>query len=178
MRLIVLYGMPAAGKLTVAQELKAITSLPVFHNHMVVDLLLSTFEFGSAPFVTLREEIWLAFFREAARAKLPGLIFTFAPETTVRDSFIPALVETVQSEGGSVEFAELICPLDEIRRRIAEPSRREYGKLASVELFEELHRKQIFTSMKMPKPKITVDTGACTAEEAALAIARALDLVG
>jgi chloramphenicol 3-O-phosphotransferase len=175
-RLIVLYGMPAAGKLTVAQELKAITGLPVFHNHLVVDLLLSTFEFGSAPFVTLREEIWLAFFREAARANLPGLIFTFAPETTVQASFIPALVETVRGEGGSVEFAELVCPLDEIKRRIAEPSRREYGKLASVEMFEELHRKQVFRSMEMPEPKITVDTGTCTPAEAALLIARALDL--
>ncbi len=177
MRLIVLYGMPAAGKLTVAQELKAITGLPLFHNHLVVDLLLSTFEFGSAPFVELREEIWLSFFREAARAKLPGLIFTFAPETTVRAEFIPALVETVRGEGGTVEFAELVCPLDEIRKRIAEPSRRECGKLASVDLFEELHAARRFDAPVMPAPKITVDTSTCTAAEAAREIAGALELL-
>ncbi len=176
MRLIVLYGMPAAGKLTVAQELKAITGLPLFHNHLVVDLLLSTFEFGSAPFVELREEIWLSFFREAARAKLPGLIFTFAPEATVRASFIPTLVETVHGEGGTVEFAELVCPLDEIRRRIAEPSRREFGKLASVELFEELNAERSFDALTMPAPKITVDTSTYTPAEAAKAIAHALGL--
>ncbi|WP_058187968.1 P-loop NTPase family protein [Terracidiphilus gabretensis] len=176
MRLIVLYGMPAAGKLTVAQELKAITGLPLFHNHLVVDLLLSTFEFGSAPFVELREEIWLSFFREAARAKQPGLIFTFAPEATVRATFIPTLVETVQGEGGTVEFAELVCPLDEIRRRIAEPSRREYGKLASVELFEEMHAARSFDVLVMPTPKITVDTSTCTPAETARAIARAFKL--
>jgi chloramphenicol 3-O-phosphotransferase len=176
MRLIVLYGMPAAGKLTVAQELKAITGLPLFHNHLVVDLLLSTFAFGSAPFVELREEIWISFFREAARAKLPGLIFTFASEATVRAEFIPTLVETVRGEGGTVEFAELVCPLDEIRRRIAEPSRREYGKLASVELFEELHAARSFDALTMPTPKITVDTSTCTPVEAARAIARALEL--
>jgi chloramphenicol 3-O-phosphotransferase len=176
MRLIVLYGMPASGKLTVAQELKAITGLPLFHNHLVVDLLLSTFAFGSAPFVELREEIWLSFFREAVRATLPGLIFTFAPEATVRAGFIPTLVETVRGEGGTVEFAELVCPLDEIRRRIEAPSRREYGKLASLELFEELQAARTFEALTMPAPKITVDTSTCTAAEAAQAIARALEL--
>jgi len=176
MRLIVLYGMPAAGKLTVAQELKAITGLPLFHNHLVVDLLLSTFEFGSEPFVALREEIWLSFFREAARARLPGLIFTFAPEATVRASFLPALMETVQGEGGTVEFVELICPLDEIRRRIAEPSRREFGKLASVEMFDELHAARVFDALEMPAPVITVDTSKSAAAEAARRIADALGL--
>ena len=176
MRLIVLYGMPAAGKLTVAQELKAITGLPVFHNHLVVDLLLSTFEFGSEPFVALREEIWLSFFREAARTKLPGLIFTFAPETTVRPLFMPTLVETVRGEGGTVEFAQLICPVEEIRKRIANPSRREFGKLASVELFEELRAARVFDAFDMPEPKITVDTSTCTPAEAAREIARVLAL--
>lgn len=178
MRLIVLYGLPAAGKLTVAQELKTTTGLPLFHNHLVVDLLLSTFEFGSEPFVALREEIWLSFFREACRAKLPGMIFTFAPEATVRASFIPALVEMVRGEGGTVEFAELVCPVDEIKRRIAEPSRQEYGKLASVELFEQLHAARSFDALEMPTPKITVDTSTCTPKFAAQTIARALKLIG
>ena len=51
MRLIFIYGMPATGKLTVARELARITGFNVFHNHLVVDLLLSIFEFGSKPFV-------------------------------------------------------------------------------------------------------------------------------
>jgi len=56
----------------------------VFHNHLAVDLLLSVFDFGSAPFVEIREEIWLSVFERACRAGLPGLIFTFAPETKIR----------------------------------------------------------------------------------------------
>ncbi len=45
MRLIVLYGMPAMGKLTVAKELQKLCGYELFHNHLTVDLLLSTFEF-------------------------------------------------------------------------------------------------------------------------------------
>src|ERR1700756_2875406 len=117
MRLIFLYGMPATGKLTVAQELKALTGFQLFHNHLAVDLLLSTFEFGTEPFVVLREQIWLSVFEQAARAGMPGLIFTFAPESTVRASFIPELLKLIESAGGTVDFAQLTCPPDEIRRR-------------------------------------------------------------
>ena len=89
MRLIFLYGMPATGKLTVAQELAAVTGYRPFHNHLAVDLLLSVFEFGSPAFVELRETIWLSVFEQACRSGLPGLIFTFAPERTVRPQSLP-----------------------------------------------------------------------------------------
>jgi hypothetical protein len=176
MRLIFLYGMPATGKLTVAHELKALTGFQLFHNHYVVDLLTSTFEFGSEPFVVLREQIWLSVFEHAGRAGLPGMIFTFAPEVTVRDSFVAQTVKVVEDGGGTVEFAELTCPLDEIRRRIANPSRHHFGKLTSVELFDRLWAAKTFDRPAMPAPKISVDTSAVTPARAALQIARALNL--
>jgi hypothetical protein len=43
MRLVFIYGIPATGKLTVAQELAKRTGYSLFHNHLVVDLLLSLF---------------------------------------------------------------------------------------------------------------------------------------
>jgi hypothetical protein len=177
MRLIFLYGLPATGKLTVAHELKALTGFQLFHNHLVVDLLLSTFEFGSEPFVLLREQIWLSVFEQAIRAGLPGLIFTFAPEATVRDSFIPATLKTIEAAGGTVDFAALTCPIDEIRRRLAHPSRHRFGKLTSVELFDQLLAADTFSRPRMPEPKISVDTSVGTPARAALEIARALGIM-
>ena len=78
LKLIFIYGLPASGKLTVAQELATMTGLKLFHNHVVVDLLLDVFEFGSPSFVELREKIWIDTFTQACRSQLPGLIFTFA----------------------------------------------------------------------------------------------------
>jgi hypothetical protein len=176
MRLIFIYGMPAAGKLTVAQELKVITGFPVFHNHLVVDLLTSLFEFGSEPFVVLREQIWLAVFEQAALAGLPGLIFTFAPEGTVRPGFMAAAIETVEKAGGTVEFVELVCPEDEIKRRLAHPSRRRFGKLTSTTIFDELKAAGSLDALKMPEPKVRVDTNANSPARAALEIARGLGL--
>jgi hypothetical protein len=63
--------MPATGKLTVAQKLKALSGFQLFHNHLAADLLLSTFAFGSDRLVVLREHIWLSVFEQAIRAGLP-----------------------------------------------------------------------------------------------------------
>jgi hypothetical protein len=178
MKLAFIYGMPAAGKLTVAQELAGLTGYKLFHNHQVVDLLLSMFEFGSEPFVELREEIWLSVFEQVCRSKLPGLIFTFAPEATVRPTFVGEAVRTVAAAGGEVEFVELTCPVEELKRRIDSPSRRAHQKLTSVALFEELHTGGTFNALQMPKPRVVVDTSLCTPARAALQIARALGVSG
>ena len=87
MNLIFLFGMPSVGKLTVAQELSNLTDFKVFHNHLTVDLVTSLFEFGSVPFIELREKIWLETFSQALQANMLGLIFTFAFDQTVSNNF-------------------------------------------------------------------------------------------
>ena len=176
MKLIFIYGLPASGKLTVGEELASMTGYKLFHNHLVVDLLLPVFEFGSGPFVQLREEIWLSVFEEACRSQLPGLIFTFAPERTVRPQLIQEALEIVNQAGGEVEFVELVCPLDELKARINSASRLRYQKLASLSLFEQLHADGSFDSAHMPRPRLTVDTSRCTPAEAALQILQTLKL--
>jgi hypothetical protein len=176
MRLVFIYGLPATGKLTVASELAAMTGFRLFHNHLAVDLLLSVFDFGSEPFVALREEIWLSVFREAARNRVAGLIFTFAPEPTVRTGFIGDVLRTVAEEGGEVSFVELVCPLAELKRRVDSASRVQYQKLTSVALFEELHAKGAFDASHMPRPVLSLDTSAYSPFEAATEIARTLRL--
>lgn len=152
MRLIFIYGMPGTGKLTVARDLARITGFNVFHNHLAVDLLLSILEFGSEPFVELREEIWLSVFRQAAEHEVPGLIFTFAPEETVRPVFIPSTVNSIADSGGTAEFVYHTCPVAELKRRIPDPSRLQYKKLSSVALFEQLHADGRFSDFAMSEP--------------------------
>jgi len=177
MKLIFIYGMPATGKLTVAKELVAITGYKLFHNHLVVDLLQTVFEFGSSQFVALREEFWLSIFDQACRSELPGMIFTFAPESTVRPEFIGNVIKTVSAAGGEVDFIELTCPVPELKRRMGGLSRLQYKKLTSVPLFEQLLDEGSFEADYMPEPKLSIDTGENQPARAALQIARALDLI-
>jgi len=177
MKLIFIYGMPAVGKLTVAQELVTVTGFKLFHNHLVVDLLQTVFEFGTPQFVELREQIWLSIFDQAARSGLTGMIFTFNPESSVRGEFIEKTVKTVEGAGGEVDFVELTSPLAELKRRMGSMSRLQYKKLTSVPLFEELHGEGVFDVSYMPAPRVSIDTSANQPARAALEIARALDLM-
>jgi hypothetical protein len=177
-RLIFIYGLPATGKLTVARKLAAKTGFKLFHNHLVVDLLLSVFEFGSPEFVRLREEIWLAVMNEACNAGISGLIFTFAPERTVRPAFVSEIEKIIAEANGRLDFVELVCPLEELKRRMGDVTRSEFGKLTSVDLFEQLLADGVFNTPRMPKAAVTIDTCACSAIEAADQIVQALGLVG
>ena len=176
MKLIFIYGLPATGKLTVAQELALMTGFKLFHNHLAVDLLLSVFDFGSPQFVALREEIWLSVFTQACHSQLSGLIFTFAPESTVRPNFISNMLSKVTSADGEVDFIELHCPLPELKQRIASPSRFQHKKLTSLSLFEQLHNNGALDTSSMPKPRLSIDTSLCTAAQAAAQITQELAL--
>jgi broad-specificity NMP kinase len=176
MNLIFIYGKPATGKLTVARELAKLTGYKLFHNHQTVDLLLPVFEFGSKPFVELREEIWVKVFARAAKERLHGLIFTFAPETTVQPKFIDHVLDAVEPAGSRVRFVELTCAMDEVYRRIDNKSRQQSGKITSHEVYEKLEAAGVFSTSHMPKADVTVDTGKLSPAEAAMKIAKELRL--
>jgi hypothetical protein len=131
MDLVFLHGGAASGKLTTARALEELLGYPVSHNHLVVDMLLPIFPFSSEPFVRLREQFWLAVFREAAIAGR-STTFTFAPERTVPEGFALRTRQIVQAGGGRVCFVRLTVDHVEQERRITEPSRREFYKLADL----------------------------------------------
>ena len=158
MKLIFLHGMPGVGKLTVARELQKLTGFKLFHNHLTVDLVGSVFEFGSQPFVELREKIWLEVFSQAAEAPLDGLIFTFAYDRSVRKSFIENVCNDFGSNGGEVLFVELKCSPEELERRITDPARQRFGKLVSLEQFRELNEAGSFIDPGIPGERCVLDT--------------------
>jgi chloramphenicol 3-O-phosphotransferase len=176
LKLIFLHGLPGVGKLTVARALAELTGFRLFHNHLTVDLVGSVFEFGSPPFVELREAIWLSVFSQAAAAGLSGLIFTFAYDRTVRGGFVQSTREVVESSGGEVLFVGLSCSTEELERRIEQPSRRGFGKLNSVAMFRELSEAGAFVNPGIPAGRLIVDTTDISAPDAARLIVSQLGL--
>ena len=74
MKLVLLFGNAAVGKMTVGQELMKITDLRLFHNHMTIEPVLEIFGgFHSEAIRRMREVV----FEEFAQSGLAGLIFTF-----------------------------------------------------------------------------------------------------
>lgn len=170
MKLLFLHGPPAVGKLTVAREVAARTGWRLLHNHLTVDLVLSVYDFGTPGFVALREEIWLAVIRRALADRLPGLIFTFNPESSVPQRFIDELFAEVPRKGGKIVSVGLHAPEEEIERRLGAASRREHGKLVDLALYRRLREAGAFASPRIPQNRLLLDTVALTPAEAAARI--------
>ena len=74
MKLVIIMGNAAVGKMTVGQELMKQTGLRLFHNHMTIELVLEVFgKFSGNAVYRLRDVI----FEEFAASDLEGLIFTY-----------------------------------------------------------------------------------------------------
>jgi hypothetical protein len=167
--LVFLHGPAAAGKLTTARAIEGLVGYPVFHNHLVVDLLLPLFSFGSPPFVRLREQFWLAVFAEAAVAGR-SLVFTFTPEATVAAGFPQEVRRVVEGGGGRVRFVRLLVGEPEQERRITDPGRREFDKLTDV---STLRRLRHGPRGERPPADLEIDTERSSpAESAALVVDR------
>lgn len=177
MQLIFIWGGAASGKLTVATELARLTSLPLFHNHLVVDALLERLEFGEPEFIRLREHMWMAAF-ETAATQGRSLIFTFAPEATVPEGFPERVRAVVEEAGGEVCFARLLVSRATQEARIGEESRRKFHKLVSLDLLRDLRAQFEASEAAMPAAGIVIDTELDGPESAALQIARAFNLPG
>jgi hypothetical protein len=170
---VVIYGPPASGKLTIAQQVSQLTKLKLFHNHLTVDLLLSVFEFGSPAFVDLREQIWLSVMLEAIDAKI-GLIFTFAPERTVSEGFLNLLINEATSSGADVRLVELVCSEAKIEQRLAGKSRKQFGKLSSIKEYRKLRAAGVFAVPNTLIPDLKIDTTVSAPTASAARIAEML----
>lgn len=115
MHLVMVFGPPAVGKMTVGHELTKRTGYKLFHNHMTVEPMLDIFPFDSPSFGRLVDEIRRRVIEEAVLADLPGLVFTFVWGLDVEEDtrLVASYADIVESAGGRVSFVELYADLGE-----------------------------------------------------------------
>lgn len=116
MKLLLIYGSPAVGKLTVANEIAKLTDFKVFHNHLTIDCVLPVFEFGSPGFFDLVHLIRLEIIAEAARQKV-NLIYTFCYAKDIDDEHVEKVTQTVTENGGEVCYVLLTAEKSVIEKR-------------------------------------------------------------
>ncbi len=108
-KLVILFGPPAVGKMTVGRELEKISGLKLFHNHMTIEIVLPFFEFGSKEFNKLTGNFRRQILEEVAKSDLPGLIFTFVWDFNQESEkkFIDSLTSIFHDVGGESFYIEL-----------------------------------------------------------------------
>jgi len=105
-KLVLLFGTSAVGKMTVGQELAKITELKLFHNHMTIEPVIEIFGTLNRTAVNrLREVI----FEEFARSDNYGLIFTYVWALDQPEEW--AYVEKIKAifEGADIYYVELVA---------------------------------------------------------------------
>jgi hypothetical protein len=70
MKLILLYGAPAVGKLTVGRELSRITGIGLAHNHLTINAAREAFGWGTPAFQRAIHRLRFVIIEEAAAEKL------------------------------------------------------------------------------------------------------------
>ncbi len=115
MKLILLFGPQAAGKMTVGEELEKMTELKLFHNHMAIEFVTPFFSYGTTEGKRLvnlfREEI----FEAVAKSDMYGLIFTYVWAFDQQEDwdYVDKLCRIFEEKGGTVYWVELEADLQE-----------------------------------------------------------------
>ena len=164
MKLLIIHGAPAAGKLTVANEVAKRAAFKVFHNHLSIDCVKPVFEFGSPEFWRVVGHIRLRTIAEAARANI-DVIHTFCYEFGTDDRLFNEIISAAEDNGGEVHLVLLVCD-DEVRRgRMANESRVRIGKLTDP---DSVGRSKLNLTTPLPgRETLTIDTTGTRPEEAA-----------
>jgi len=114
MKLVVIFGPHAVGKMTVGQHLSQLTGLKLFHNHMTIDTVSDLFE--NAPsersrlIALFRKEIFDAFVKTDEK----GMVFTYmwALDDQSDWDYIQQLETLFLSHGAPVFYVELVADFD------------------------------------------------------------------
>ncbi|MDI1241390.1 MAG: hypothetical protein PSX80_05665 [bacterium] len=166
MKLLIIYGAPAAGKLTIATEIARRTGFKLFHNHVSIDCVKPVFDFGTMPFLRMIETIRFTMIAEAAREGV-DLIHTFVYTMGEDDEHFARLIGSAEDNGGQVHLVLLKCTSDELKARIGNDSRLKIGKLCDPDAVGGSLAKFDLSSTYPGRESLVIDTTNTAVEDAA-----------
>ena len=108
MKLVIIFGAGAVGKMTVGQELMKSTDLRLYHGHMDIEPVIEIFGKRVSSAVTRIREV---VFDEFVKSDLYGMIFTFMWTLDIQDSWdnLDKLVDIFRRNGADVYYVELVA---------------------------------------------------------------------
>jgi len=109
MKLVLLFGDAAVGKMTVGQALMKQTGLRLFHNHMTIEPVIEVFGYYDSNITMQLREV---FFREFAKSDNEGMIFTFmwAFDQKSDWEYVDHVAGIFRQQGAQIYYVELVTP--------------------------------------------------------------------
>lgn len=186
MKLIIIFGPLAVGKMTVAQELENVLGYKLLHNHLTMELLRPFFDIKSAGFNRLDRLFKAEILKELLGSDSEGVIFTSAFDFNEQVSvdFMNEMADYYSAAGATVYYVELEANIEErLKRNEGEnrlkhkPSKRELGKAEErLREFEKTHRLNTKEGEFQRANYMRIDNTNLSAKEAATRIRSEFDL--
>lgn len=113
MQLLVIFGPPAVGKMTVGRAIAVRSGFRLFHNHASMEPVLEVFDYGTPPFRRVLESFRRQVVEEAA-ASGTDLVLTFMWGLDL-DAEVEEMQRQIQpyvDAGATISFVELAADLD------------------------------------------------------------------
>ena len=120
MKLVVIFGAGAVGKMTVGQALAKITDLRLYHGHMDIEMGIEIF---GKRVANVDRRIREVIFEEFANSDLYGMIFTYMWALDIQQDwdYIDSLVDIFRQKGADVYYVELVASQEiRLQRHVTE----------------------------------------------------------
>lgn len=151
MNLLFIYGPPASGKLTIAEEVAKLSDMKVFHNHLTQDLAKEIYPRFDEVRFGLVNRLRLATIQYVAHQGT-SLVFTFVYSNDPEDdNFVSQVVDIVEGQDGKVQFVQLEAPDEVLLERVTNESRQRFHKLKDADILSaRLKTDEYSYSVKQP----------------------------
>lgn len=166
MKLVVIHGPPAAGKLTVANALSMRTYFKVFHNHLTIDCTEPVFDFGTDAFWDINLKLRVEVIAEAARQDI-DVIHTFCYAKGPDDDKFRELIAAAEDNGGEVHTVLVHCRNEVRKERIVDESRARMRKLTDPGSVDTSQERNDLLSPLPGRETLVIDTSDIPPAEAA-----------
>ena len=109
MKLAILIGPHAVGKMTVGQHLSELSGYKLFHNHLSIELVSQFFSYSTPKGRGLVNDIRQLFFDALAQSDAAGYILTFvwAFELSGEREYLEGIAKLFEDQGNEVYWIEL-----------------------------------------------------------------------
>ncbi len=171
MKLILLYGPPAVGKLTVARQLSKTTGISLLHSHMILNDIAQVFGYDNPIRRKLEFEFKTRIIEEAVNEGRD--IITTGSITRDNIHYYESLIKLVKKKGGIVFLIQLKADKKILLERVNDESRKQ--KINSVEKLEEFFKKYPENLEKFGEGKqLVIDSAKLSPEESVRQITKHL----
>ena len=138
MKVVLIHGAPASGKLTVAKVLSSQHGFKLFHNHLVVDLSLSIYdEFGEKDFHEFTDSIRRKTLSKANEIGVTYLVMTWVVCSKMHQQVVQTYLNFFEQEGIDIFPVHLAPSKAELLQRVVADERKPTHKISCEKLLAE-----------------------------------------